>query len=131
MENQDSLSHSNPLCPAATETSNMNGFPMMPMYPMAVVGSGVVIVQAGNPMEELILGQGSMEQNVPTKLVLPNPKAFTVSDIASNSSSTIDPPTLSLGLSFSADQRQTSSRHSALHAMPCFNNNGDSIISVA
>ncbi|KAK7291662.1 hypothetical protein RIF29_06983 [Crotalaria pallida] len=129
IQNQDSVSpHSQPMCPAAAETSNVNGF-MMPMYPMGV-GSGMVSVQAGNPMEKLTLGQSSMEHNVPTKLVFTNPKGSTVSDIASNSSSTIEPPTLSLGLSFSSDPRQTSSRHAPVHPMPCFNN-GDNVISVA
>ncbi|CAL0306844.1 unnamed protein product [Lupinus luteus] len=129
IQNQDSVSHSQPMYPAATETSNMNGFQMIPMYPVGV-GSGMFSIQAENPMEELTLGQGSMENKVSTNQVVPIPKASTVSDIASNSSSTIDPPTLSLALSFSSDQRQTSSRHSPLHGMPRFNN-GDSIISVA
>ncbi|TKY55147.1 Transcription factor MYB1R1 [Spatholobus suberectus] len=135
VRNQD-MSPSQPVCPAVSETSKINGFPMMPVYQLGV-GSGVISVQGGNPMEELTLGQGNMEhQHVPTNLVraipvVADPKASTVSDIISlSSSSAVDPPTLSLGLSFSPDQRQTSSRHSALHAIPCFNN-GDSIISVA
>ncbi|XP_061360283.1 transcription factor MYB1R1-like [Gastrolobium bilobum] len=134
VQNQDCVSHSQSVCPAAPETSKINGFPMMPVYQLGI-GSGVISVQTGNPMEELSLGQGNMEHNALTKLVrpipfVPEPKTSTVSDITSSSSSAVDPPTLSLGLSFSSDQRQTSSRHSALHAMPCFNN-GDSIISVA
>ncbi|KAE9601458.1 hypothetical protein Lal_00023981 [Lupinus albus] len=129
IQNQDSASHSQSMCPATTEASNMSGFQVMPMYPMGI-GSGMFSVQAENPMEELTLGQGSMEHNVSTNQVLPIPNATTMSDIASNSSSTFDPPTLSLGLSFSSDQRQTSSRHSPLPAIPRFNN-GDSIISVA
>ncbi|XP_027329958.1 transcription factor MYB1R1-like [Abrus precatorius] len=134
-QNQDSVSHSQPVFPAVPETSKINGFPMMPVYQLGV-GSGMISVQSDNKMEELTLGQGNMERNVPTKLVraipgVPDPRASTVSDInAPSSSSAVEPPTLSLGLSFSSDQRQTSSRHSALHAMPCFNN-GDSIISVA
>ena len=129
VQNQDTLSHSqqqSPLFPA--ETSKINGFPMMPVYQFGFGSSGVISVQGGNgnPMEELTLGQGNVEKhNVPNKV-------STVSDIItpSSSSSAVDPPTLSLGLSFSSDQRQTSSRHSALHAMQCFSN-GDSIISVA
>lgn len=129
VQNQDTLSHSqqqSPLFPA--ETSKINGFPAMPVYQFGVGSSGVISVQGtGNPMEELTLGQGNVEKhNVPNK-------ASTVSGIITpgSSSSAIDPPpTLSLGLSFSSDQRQTSSRHSALHAMQCFSN-GDSIISVA
>ncbi|KAE9610045.1 putative transcription factor MYB-HB-like family [Lupinus albus] len=129
IQNQDNVSHLQSVYPAAIETSNTDRFQMMPIYPMGV-GSGMFSVKAENPMEELSLGQGIMEHNVPTNQVLPIPKASTVSDIASNSSSTIDPPKLSLGLSFSSDQRQTSSRHSPLHALPHLNN-GDSIISVA
>ena len=134
IQNGDSVSHSQRVCPAAPESGNTNGFPMVPVYPLGV-GSGVISVQTGNPMEELTLGQGNMELNVPTKLVrpipvVPNPKPSTVSDVTSSSSSAVEPPTLSLGLSFASDQRQTPSRHSALHAMPCLNN-GDSIISVA
>ncbi|CAL0325383.1 unnamed protein product [Lupinus luteus] len=129
IQNQDSMSHLQSVYPAAIETTNTNRFQMMPIYPMGV-GSGMFSVKAENPMEELTLGQGIMEHSVPTNRVLPIPKASTVSNIASNSSSTIDPPKLSLGLSFSSDQRQTSSRHSPLHALPHLNN-GDSIISVA
>ncbi|KAG4929972.1 hypothetical protein AAZX31_17G091800 [Glycine max] len=129
VQNQDTLSHSqqqSPLFPA--ETSKINGFPMMPVYQFGFGSSGVISVQGGNgnPMEELTLGQGNVEKhNVPNKV-------STVSDIItpSSSSSAVDPPTLSLGLSFSSDQRQTSSRHSALHAIQCFSN-GESIISVA
>ncbi|KAK7389009.1 hypothetical protein VNO78_23840 [Psophocarpus tetragonolobus] len=110
VQNEETLSHSQPVCP---ETSKMSGFPMMPVYQFGVV-SGVISVQG---MEELALGQGMERDNVPNK-------------IAPSSSSAVDPPTLSLGLSFSSDQRQTSSRHSALHALQCFSN-GDSIISVA
>ncbi|KAK7265739.1 hypothetical protein RJT34_33362 [Clitoria ternatea] len=132
VQNRDTVCHSQPVCPAVPESSKVNGFPMMPVYQLGV-GSGAISVQAGSPMEELTLGQGNVEHNVPTKLVraipfVPDPKSPTVSDISS--SSPVDPPTLSLGLSFSSDQRQTSSRHPALHGMPCFNN-GDSIISVA
>ncbi|OIW00109.1 hypothetical protein TanjilG_29099 [Lupinus angustifolius] len=129
IQNQDSLSHLQSVYPAAIETTNTNRFQMMPIYPMHV-GSGMFSVKAENPMEELTLGQRIMEHNVPTNQVLPIPKASTVSDIASNLSSTIDPPKLSLGLSFSSDQRQTSSRHSPLYALSHLNN-GDSIISVA
>ncbi|RDX73235.1 hypothetical protein CR513_47188, partial [Mucuna pruriens] len=135
VQNQDSVSHFQPLCPAVPESSKMNGFAMMPAYQFGV-GSGVISVHGGNPIEELSLGQGNVEHNVPTKLVrtasvFADPKVSTVSDVMSpSSSSAVDPPTLSLGLSFSSDQRQTSSRHSALHAIACFNN-GDSIISVA
>lgn len=128
IQNEDSV------CPAAAlESSNTNGFPMVPVYPLGV-GNGMISVQAGNPMEELTLGQGNMEHNAPTtKLirpspVVPNPKA---SDVTSSTSSAADPPTLSLGLSFTSDQRQTSTRHSALHAMPCLNNGDSNIISVA
>jgi len=134
VQNQDTLSHSQSVCPAVPET-NKSGFPMMPVYQFGV-GSGVIAVQGGKPLEELTLGQGNIEHNVPINLVhsipvVADPKASTVSDIITpSSSSAVDPPTLSLGLSFSSDQRQTSSRHSGLHAMPCFSN-GDSIISVA
>ncbi|CAJ1943979.1 unnamed protein product [Sphenostylis stenocarpa] len=134
-QNQDTLSHSQSVCPAVPETSKVGGFPMMPVYQFGV-GSRVISVQGGNPIGELTLGQGNIEHNVPTNLVravpvVADPKVSTVSDIiTASSSSAVDPPTLSLGLSFSSDQRQTSSRHSALHAIPCFSN-GDSIISVA
>ncbi|KAF7838393.1 transcription factor MYB1R1-like [Senna tora] len=120
--------------PATSETNNINGFSMMQVYPMGV-SSGLISFPSGNPMENLTLGQGNSKYKEPMKLVHPipiaDPKAFTVSDIAPRSSSTIDPPTLSLGLSLSSDQRKTSSRHSGLHAIPCLNNSGDSIISVA
>ncbi|ESW27366.1 hypothetical protein PHAVU_003G195700 [Phaseolus vulgaris] len=134
VQNQDSLSHPQPVCPAIPETSK-SGFPMMPVYQFGV-GSGVISVQGGKPLEELTLGQGNIEHKVPINLVraipvVADPKAPTVSDIITPSSgSAVDLPTLSLGLSFSSDQRQTSSRHPALHAIPCFSN-GDSVISVA
>lgn len=124
VQNQDTMFHSQPMCP---ETSKISGFPMMPpVYQFGVNES---------PMEELSLGQGNMKPNVPTNLfhpipVAPDHKSPAMSDITSSSSSAVEPPTLSLGLSFSSDQRQTSSRHPALHSMPRFNN-GDSIISVA
>ncbi|OIW17707.1 hypothetical protein TanjilG_29057 [Lupinus angustifolius] len=127
-QNQDSASDSQSMCPATTEASNKNGFQVMPMYPIGV-GSGMFSIQAENPMEELTLGQGIMEHNVSTNQVLLIPKATTMSNIASNSSSIMDPPTLSLGLSFSSHP-QTSSRHSPLPVIPRFNN-GDNIISVA
>ena len=133
VQNQDTLSHSQPVCPAVPDSKS--GFPMMPVYQFGV-GSGVISVQGGKPLEELTLGQVKIEHNVPINMVsaipvVADPKASTVSDMISpSSSSAVDPPTLSLGLSFSSDQRQTSSRHSALHAIPCFSN-GDSIISVA
>lgn len=134
VQNQDAVSHSKTVCTAAPETSKTNGFPTVPVYQLGV-GSGMISVQARNPMEELTLGQGNAEHNMPTKLVhhtipiVADPNGSTMSDNTSSSSS-VDPPTLSLGLSFSSDQRQKSSRHLALHAMPCFNK-GDSIISVA
>ncbi|CAL5198313.1 unnamed protein product [Lathyrus oleraceus] len=128
VKTQDSVSQVQPMCAAAPETRKSNGFPFMSVYHLGVDES---------PMEELTLGQGNAKQNFPTNLfhpipfVVSDPKASTVSDITSSSSSSIEPPTLSLGLSFSSDQRKTSSStHSPLHAMPCFNN-GDNIISVA
>lgn len=139
IQHQDNMSHSCPIYPAtATETpesSNRNGYPMMPMYSMAV-GSGVNSVLARNQMEKLTLGQENVEQNEVSKLActipaVPDHKASSsVSDISSNTSSIVDPPTLSLGLSLSSDQRQKSPRHTPLHAVPCFNNE-DSIITVA
>ncbi|RDX91257.1 hypothetical protein CR513_26773, partial [Mucuna pruriens] len=134
IQHQDTVSLLHPGY-TVTPEGNMNGFPMLPMYPKDVVGSGVMSVQAGNPMETLVLGQGNVEHNGPsTKLVcttplVPDHKGSTVSDITACLNS-VDPPTLSLGLSLSSSQRQTSSRHSAFHTLPCFNN-GDSIISVA
>ncbi|KOM33219.1 hypothetical protein LR48_Vigan01g277500 [Vigna angularis] len=134
VQNHDTLFHPQAVCPAVPETSK-SGIPMMPVYQFGI-GSGAIAVQGGKPLEELTLGQGNIEPNVPINLVrvipvVADPKASTVSDIITpSSSSALDPPTLSLGLAFSSDQRQTSSRHSALHAMPCFSN-GDSIISVA
>ncbi|KAL2321904.1 hypothetical protein Fmac_026283 [Flemingia macrophylla] len=116
VQNQDALRH------AVPETNGFQ-FRMMQEYELGL-NSGV---QGVNRMEELTLGHGNMEHKVQTDLVVADPKACTVSLC---SSSVVEPPTLSLGLSFSSDQRQTSSRHSALHAIPCFNN-GDSIISVA
>ena len=127
VKNQDSVSELPPMCPAASETQKNNGFPFMSVYQLGVNES---------PMADLSLGQGNVKQNFPTNLfnpipfVVSAPKASTVSDITSSSSSSIDPPSLSLGLSFSSDQRKKSPTHSALHAMPCFKN-GDSIISVA
>ncbi|KAL1300942.1 hypothetical protein AAHE18_18G217400 [Arachis hypogaea] len=113
IQNGDSVPHSQPLCPAAPENSNTNGFPMVPVYPLGA----------------------NMELNVQTKLLHPipvasNPKTCTVSDVPSGSNSPLNLPTLSLGLSFTSDQRQTPSRHSAFHSIPSLNN-GDSIISVA
>lgn len=144
IQHQDyAASHSNPVCAANSETSNMNGFPVMPVYSMGVVGSGLISVQSGNPMEKLTLGQGIIvDQNGPPKqlvraitVVPDHPKTSTtasniITTSSLSSSSVVDPPTLSLGLSLSSDQRQTSSRHSPINAMPCFNN-GDNIISVA
>lgn len=111
IQHQDYMSLSNPVCPAATpETFNMNGFPMMPVYPMDIVGSGMISVPVSQP------NASEVSNNI----------------TSSSSSSAVDPPTLSLGLSLSSDQRQTSStRHPSILAMPCFNNNGDNIISVA
>ncbi|KAK7317218.1 hypothetical protein RJT34_01259 [Clitoria ternatea] len=135
IQHQDNVFHSHPMYPATPESSTMNGLPMMPMY-VKDVDSGVMSVPAGNPVEKLALGQGNIEKNGPSTKslctiqsipVVPNHKGSTVSDITTSLS---DPPTLSLGLSLSSSQRQTSSRHSALHALPCFNN-GDGIISVA
>ncbi|KAG5019764.1 hypothetical protein AAZX31_06G179000 [Glycine max] len=135
IQHQDNVSLFHPVYPVTPEGSNMNGFPKMSMYPKDV-GSGVMSVQAGNPMETLTLGQGNVEQNGPsTKLVcttpiVPDHRGSTVSDITASLSS-IDPPTLSLGLSLSSSPRQTSSSiHAALHALPYFNNQ-DSIISAA
>lgn len=106
---------------------------MMPMYPMGV--SGMISVPISNSIEKLTPGQGTVEGNGQPQLlrsitVLSDPKASEASNITSTSSSAVDPPTLSLGLSLSSDQRQTSSRHSSILTMPCFNN-GDNIISVA
>lgn len=122
VKNQDNVSQLQPQCPAAPEARKMNGFPFMSVY-------------ESTPMEELTLGQGNVKHNFqtnnlfnPIPFVVSDPKASIVSDITSSSSSSIDPPTLSLGLSFSSDQRKTSSTR--LHALPCFNN-GDNIISVA
>ncbi|KAK7411505.1 hypothetical protein VNO78_02939 [Psophocarpus tetragonolobus] len=134
IQHQEDVSLFHPVYPVTPEGSNMNGFPIMSMYAKDV-GSGFMSVQAGNPMETLTLGQGNVEQNGPgTKLVcttpiVPDHKGSTMSEINAGLSS-VDPPTLSLGLSLSSSQRQTSSRHSALHALPCFNNQ-DTIISVA
>ncbi|KAL4294743.1 hypothetical protein AHAS_Ahas18G0258600 [Arachis hypogaea] len=41
IQNGDSVPHSQPLCPAAPENSNTNGFPMVPVYPLGV-GPGVI-----------------------------------------------------------------------------------------
>nr|QSD99523.1 MYB family transcription factor [Melilotus albus] len=126
VKNQDSVSQLQPICPAAPETRKNNGFPFMSVYELGVNES---------PMEELTLGHGNVKHNFPTSNLfnpipfgVSDPKASNVSDMTSSSSSSIDPPTLSLGLSFSSDQRKTPSTH--LHSMPCFNN-GDNIISVA
>ncbi|XP_054807009.1 transcription factor MYB1R1-like [Prosopis cineraria] len=128
IQRQDNMPHSHLVHPASSETGNINGFSVMPLYPMAI-GSGVISFPGGNPVEKLPLGHGNYEHNglIPS---VPDPKASAVSDVALCSSSSFDLPTLSLGLSLSPDQRNTSSRHSSLHAVPCFNNNGESIISV-
>ena len=114
--------------PASSETNNSNGFAMMSLYPTAV-GSGMISFPGSNPVENLPMGHGNFEH----KGLFPSvsdPKASAVSGVALSSSTSIDLPTLSLGLSLSSDQRNTSSRHSSLHAVPCLNN-GESIISVA
>jgi len=128
VKNQDNVSQLQPQCPAAPEARKINGFPFMSVYELGVNES--------TPMEELTLGQGNVKHNFqannlfnPIPFVVSDPKASIVSDNTSSSSSSIDPPTLSLGLSFSSDQRKTSSS-THLHAMPCFKN-GDNIISVA
>ncbi|XP_028784100.1 transcription factor MYB1R1 [Neltuma alba] len=134
IQHQDYASHSNPMCSATPETTNMNGFPMMPVYPMGV-GSGMISVPVSNPIEKLTLRQGTMDCNGQPQLVrsiavLSHPQASEASNITSSSSSDVDPPTLSLGLSLSSDQRQTSTSHPSMLPMPRFNN-GDNIISVA
>ncbi|XP_014498253.1 transcription factor MYB1R1 isoform X1 [Vigna radiata var. radiata] len=133
---QDNLSLVHPVYPVTAEGSNMNGFSKLPMYSNDI-GTGVMSAQAGNPMKILTLGQGNVEQNGPsTKLVcttapiVPDYIGSTASDITATSLSSLDPPTLSLGLSLSSSQRQTSSIHSAFHSLSCFNN-GDSFITVA
>ncbi|KOM40357.1 hypothetical protein LR48_Vigan04g055500 [Vigna angularis] len=134
---QDNVSLVHPMYPVTPEGSNMNGFSKLPMYSKDI-GTGAMSAQAGNPMKILTLGQGNVEQNGPsTKLVcttapniVPDYKGSTASDITATSLSSLDPPTLSLGLSLSSSQRQTSSIHSAFHSLSCFNN-GDSFITVA
>ncbi|KAK8465813.1 hypothetical protein PHAVU_009G183300 [Phaseolus vulgaris] len=134
IQHQDNVSLVHPMYPVTPEGSNMNGFSMMPMYSKDI-GSGIMSAPAGNPMKILTLGQGNVEQNGPsTKLfstahIVPDHRGSTASDITASLSS-VDPPTLSLGLSLSSSQRQTSSIHSAFHSLSCFNS-GDSVISVA
>ncbi|XP_043723476.1 transcription factor MYB1R1-like [Telopea speciosissima] len=96
------------------------GFPV-PAYPMTLTGS-------------------SGSNDTPTKLVrptpvIPVPPSSRMADLNLNQNSPVDSSPLSLKLSTSPDQQQ-SSRHSAFQAMPNFNagdldSNGGSIISVA
>ncbi|KAI9086468.1 hypothetical protein K1719_031552 [Acacia pycnantha] len=125
---QDTITHSHLVHPASSETCNINGFSMMSSYPMAVE-SGVISFPGRNPVENLPLGHGNYELKGPIHSV-PDPKASVMFDAALSSSSSVDLPTLSLGLSLSSDQRKKTSRHSNLHAVPCYNN-GEGIISVA
>ncbi|QCE13851.1 hypothetical protein DEO72_LG11g849 [Vigna unguiculata] len=125
IQHEDNVSLVHPMYPVTGEGSNINGFSMLPMYSKD-------IAEAGNPMKILTLGQGNnVEQNGPcTKLVCTTPPIVPASDITATSLSSVDPPTLSLGLSLSSTQRQTSSIHSAFHSLSRFNN-GDSVITVA
>ncbi|XP_062169242.1 transcription factor MYB1R1 [Alnus glutinosa] len=126
---QDNASQSHPLPPS--EACNFGGFPMMSAFPMTV-GPAVVPVPIESPMENLNLRQGNVETNAASSsnLVHPIPvhtghRASTMSDLNLNSSP------LTLKLSLPSDQRESPSRHSAFQAMSSFNNNGDSIITVA
>jgi hypothetical protein len=126
---QDNASQSHPLPPS--EACNFGGFRMMSAFPMTV-GPAVVPVPIENPMENLNLRQGNVETDAASSsnLVRPIPvhtgrRASTMSDLNLNSSP------LTLKLSLPSDQRESPSRHSAFQAMSSFNNNGDSIITVA
>ncbi|KAJ7945932.1 Transcription factor MYB1R1 [Quillaja saponaria] len=134
VQHQDNMSQSHPLPPVPTETCNFSAYPLISTFPMGV-GPAMIPVPLENPIGNLMLGQGTLEQNGPTKLlrpmaVFPDAKASTVSDINLNLNSTIDPSTLSLKLSSQSDQRGSSLRHLAFQSMLCFSN-GDSIVGVA
>ena len=60
IQQQDNVSDPNPACPAIPETSNINGFSVMPLYPMDI-DSGVIPMAIGSSMENL--RQGNVELN--------------------------------------------------------------------
>lgn len=96
------------------------------------VGLSLIPPQIEDPLENLSLALGSQVKNASTLPVQPIKflPASTMADLNINQNSEIDLPELSLNLSLSSNENQTSSRHSAFKRMPSFNE-GDSTISVA
>ena len=117
-----------PLLPP--EISNAGRIPAPP-FP-AAVGLSLIPPQIEDPLENLSVGLRSQVKNAPTLPVQPIQflPASTMADLNINQNSEIDSPELSLNLSLSSNQNETSSRHSAFKGMRRFNN-GDSTISVA
>uniref|UniRef100_A0A5B6YH26 Putative MYB transcription factor 1 n=1 Tax=Davidia involucrata TaxID=16924 RepID=A0A5B6YH26_DAVIN len=114
------------------ETSNISGFPVPPFR--VTVGTVLSPVQIVNPMENLTLLEIDQVHNASANLIHPIPvlaipDASTMGDLNLNQKLIIDSSLLSLKLSLSSGQNQ-SSRNSAFQVMPSFNK-GDSIITVA
>lgn len=130
----NNVPQSHSLLPTAAEAANVSNFHVMPAFSMA--SSPVVLpLQIESPMQSLSLGHGSQVVSLSTNLIRPIPvlpaqRTPTISDLNLTLKSNVDQSPLSLNLSLPADQRDTSSRHSAFQAMSGFNN-GDGIISVA
>ncbi|GMP33602.1 hypothetical protein CsSME_00006846 [Camellia sinensis var. sinensis] len=107
------------------ESTNIGGSQVVP-FPVTV-GSVLLPVQIENPMEKLTLGH--INQSNPIPVLLFSDASSTMVDSNLNQKSTVDPSRLSLKLSLSSDQNQSSTR-SAFQVMSSINN-GDNIISVA
>ncbi|KAI3464022.1 hypothetical protein Pfo_020685 [Paulownia fortunei] len=114
-------------------TSNINGFSVVP-FPVAV-GPVLLSMQGGNPMENSAFGQSARVSNSSAMLmhqvpVLPMPTSSTMFDLNLNQQVPIETSPLSLRLSLSSGQDQSSTRDSAFQVFSSLKN-GDSIISVA
>ncbi|KAL2482481.1 Homeodomain-like superfamily protein [Forsythia ovata] len=115
------------------ETSNISGFSVVP-FPMTVAPV-FLHLQSENSIENITHRQGNQMNNTSDLLIRPAPVLpmhtnSTMADLSLNQNVPILSPQLSLGLSLSLDQDQSSTRHSAFQVMTSFEN-GDSIISVA
>lgn len=119
--------------PVQPDVSNISVFPVS-HFPVTV--SPVPLPsRAEIPLDNLTLGRGDQVDNESKLLIRPIPVlpvsyASTRTEPNLNQKSAIDPSPLSLKLSLSSNHNQPSSRQSAFHVMPSFNN-GDSSISVA
>nr|AEI83427.1 MYB transcription factor 1 [Camellia sinensis] len=107
------------------ESTNIGGSQVVP-FPVTV-GAGLLPVQIENPMEKLALGH--ISQSNPMPVLLFSDASSTMVDSNLNQKSTVDPSRLSLKLSLSSDQNQSSTRSASLVMSSI--NNGDNIISVA